>query len=675
MSSTLKELESSHLGILEGTIQEIKTSSVKRNPSSSPAEWSMNSSFAGSLAGLRQELEKADSDYSSRRTDEDVSIGQSIIEGSFFPISPSSRKKQFDMGVIIEPSPIKSARKPTTDDPSTSTATTIPQEVYVVTPAQIIKPAGETTSTNYTTPAKPLPRRVLSNLSFYTTPESRQGSSPSSSQVRETSFLRSIQSPVSDLMQKTEEKRIILKSSINAVRVQNNSLEYALKREQENSNQLQGLLNEYKKGALFQQIVKLEKQLEANKAQHDQAVANEARKFGLLEVHVSNLEQEVQSHEKSQEKIFHLTMKCSQLEADHRKSHSQRIQIEQDLTLRVQELVVEKEQLQAKCNQFEANCNDESRRRMALEREVKETRALHSTLELDLQHAKRQLQQTGLLHKETLESEKDKMLVQLQAEKEQHNEELQSKFHRLLFEQKHLESQLEGTRSGEIEAVSELYSLKGLYSALEYNLQNVKMEREDLYTKLMTAEEERAHALQGHYKEKSSLQAQIEDLEQENSKLIAEKGQEHSQRLNLENDLKDTCTRQEETLQSLNGLVELYATLQKSMKTLLSERDNLVEDQKLLVKKQKETKKSLMEKALLLESECLRLQSQLEDEISTLKTENATQKEHYRALHNEMTVLRKRQTQEMKDYDQESIANKHNIDLVLKLTKELAFNL
>eukprot|EP00526_Cylindrotheca_closterium_P008481 CAMPEP_0113660612 /NCGR_PEP_ID=MMETSP0017_2-20120614/32994_1 /TAXON_ID=2856 /ORGANISM="Cylindrotheca closterium" /LENGTH=833 /DNA_ID=CAMNT_0000575261 /DNA_START=71 /DNA_END=2572 /DNA_ORIENTATION=+ /assembly_acc=CAM_ASM_000147 len=118
--SSLEKLESNHLQLIEGTIQEIKKTGSNGSSGSggrrrarrnlkSPTEWSMNSSIpenAEDLSNLRQELDRAESVYSrktadatfgddfSSSDDEDIVMVGSF--GSFLPISHSFEERKED---------------------------------------------------------------------------------------------------------------------------------------------------------------------------------------------------------------------------------------------------------------------------------------------------------------------------------------------------------------------------------------------------------------------------------------------------------------------------------------------------------------------------------------------------------------------------------------------------
>jgi hypothetical protein len=671
-ASSLEELESSHMGMLEDTLQEMMTpaesrqygmttSKSGRHFTKSPTEsWSvMSEGGNGNLNELREELHKADSVY-SRKT-EDESISPSVVEGVFRPIShPDEEEKQANphtLSYVIEPSPIKhtkstaSAASKQKRGNTAKSSSQIPHEVYVVSPTSQQQEEQDDTEGSFSlsqTPAKtatprpPFVRGWASVTELKNTPTFvRRHSSVIDSGRSPGSYLRSAQSPVQELLHKQEQKRKHLKESINAVKTQNMSLDQTLQSTLAERDQLskdydderqahQELLSAKEDKIKFlqrqhahqqeQQLGVLKLTRNHNMFLKDQLEELQDDYIQLQTNHEEDLAKVLEKPKALHQQIFLLQQSKAQLQSHHRAALSAQQRTYESLEVQRNHLQQERILLEA---EYQCQLQDEQSKAKMLKEQLSE---LESTQLATAQQQAEALQ--SQLADSTLEQ--TQLIAQHQIELQQEQDE---------------------------------------YAALEKQHASVLGESEQL-TLLLN-------------QQLSEVQATCQRLESELPK-------QQNQKQRLQQQLLASQQQEQETRAKWDRLQENKDKLECSLQTIQEERDELVNQQQEQTALQQTMKESFLQKVSVLETECSRLQTTQETEIDRQgkhisglaahleqsKSQQQAQQDENLALREELAAMKQAQEELIAQHDQElEVTKDANVNLVRDLAKELGFGL
>eukprot|EP00980_Cylindrotheca_fusiformis_P029478 scaffold23479_cov143-Cylindrotheca_fusiformis.AAC.28 len=664
--STLEQLEYSHMGVLEVTLKEMMSPSETRQSSMakqsrdsirSPTEWTA-ASETSNLKELREELERADSVY-SRKASEEGEDDPSIVGGRFLPISPhfeTNKKKQRPsdfsnesdrfqrLPVVVEPSPIKNKVPPspelgnnnsktkkeqgeetTEETTEEGSSNEIPHEVYFrQRDEEDDTQTQDTESMSYalmrpTTPAKYSERSHLvgrgwssatetprpPSRSPYTTPSLKRRNSERS---LASSYLRSAQSPVSDLLMKQEAKRKHLKASINSIKSHQKSLDQTLQHTLMEKDQMSKNYEDERRA--HQELLEtMENKIQFLQQQHEHQQEQHMGVLKLTQTHNNFLKDQLK-----------------QLQKDYVK-----IQLEHK-----EELDEVLEKPKALYKQMEA---------------LKQSKALiESRYEQERRDQKRKLQ--------SLETQ----IEQLQQEKS--------------WLQENFQQQLQEERS----------KTQRLKQQVELESQQARSEREKV-------EGWKREESQSHHQQISSYQSRLEK-EQEKYQALKE------QHLQLQQERASEKTRFQQDIQELRQSLERSSqqhdlhnqedqTASESLRRVQQERDDLLKNQEEQTALQETMKESFLQKVAVLERECNRLRSTLETQeehqetqIETLeaqlKSSNCTkelQAENQR-LRDELDAMKEEQERLLAQHKQELDETKDaNSNVLQNLAKELGFGL
>jgi hypothetical protein len=669
--SSLEQLESSHMGALEDTLQEMMApaegrqySMTKngRNSTKSPTEsWSvMSEGGNGNLNELREELDKADSVY-SRKTEEE-SISPSVVEGIFHSISnKDGEEKQADpqtLRYLIEPSPIKQINSTAAaavsaseekQDLTAESSSAIPHEVFVVSPTPQHQEEQDDAESSFTlpqtpdktdAPSPPFVRGWASATELKSTPTfARRHSSIIDNGRSPGSFLRSVQSPVQELLQKQEQKRKHLKESINAVKTQNISLDQTLQNTLAERDQLSKDYGDERQ-AHQELLGAMENKIKFLQRQHAHQQEQQMGFMKLTLTHNTFLKDQL-------EQLQHDHV---QLQTNHKEDLAKVLEKPQALYQHISLLQQSKAQLQS---HHQAALSAQQRTYESMEVQRNHLQQERTLLEAKYQ---RQLQdeqsKAKMLKEQLIELESTQL-----ATTPQQVEVLQSQLADSNLEQTQLVAQHQ----------TELQQEQDKYAALEKQHASVsgKSEQETLLLNQQLLE----------------VQATCQRLE---SELPKEQNQSLQQQLLASQQQQQEIRAERDRLQKNKEKSECY------LQTIQEERDELVNQQQEQTTLQETMKESFLQKVSVLETECSRLQTTLETEIGSQgkqisglaahlkqsKWQQQAQQDENLALREELAAMKQAQQELTAQHDQDlQITKDANVNLVRDLAKELGFGL
>lgn len=730
--ASLQKLESNHMGILEGTLQEIKKSERKRNKRNlkSPTDWSINSSIpenAEDLSDLRQELDRAESVYSRRTADatfgDDFSSStdsEDLMVGSFKPISASFEDDPAAPLTSHVPSPLRintalqtstipsinMLQSPQSQSPvngfqaqaqNSSSLLSFPQhlmetvseeKIAAVTPSHKTIKQPEDESTQETSPeSNAVPHEVFvpkgssastsgirTVLSTTTFDAEHPPSTPTAEDVRDWATVAEIEHAGYGARPQAVRRH----SSFSLMAASPHSF---LKSAQSPVHEL--VKKQERKRLLLKATIDSVRSKNYNVDSRLVQALNEKE----------NLRQEIETQKiVHAQKVTNLENKITFLQRQHELQSEQQEGVHGLTKTHNKFLKEQLDQLQQECERLQKQHKQE------LAREAEKPKALQEQIQ-KLQDSKKVLQEKHQRELAAQQQEYEALESKLQKLQEQHRRHVQS-LEQELDDEQHKIKKLQD-RLVELETV-QLVICQQKILVLQDQLETARQEKHDLASQhraaLAKKSEEHAALVQEHAaatktrdQEIAGLRTQVTDLQSQLQRLESLRAKELQKSHEVQEQLTGSLQQQQqESFARTSFLQANHDKLVADLANVQRERDALVQNQQEQAQLQKQMKTSFLQKVARLEDECTRLQSTLDQGIASQTSEIALLRTKLDLAESEWHD-QQATNQELQDLvtqlqlEKEELLVAHsaqldkavnaNVTLAEKLLKELAFGL